>query len=168
MRVWDQWEESSKRQVLGSWKTCTRKISVSNVEPREACHCLIWAIGTADIYLTLKRDTEAENHQSVEKQVLQVCSQCVFESEASVVVWEAVWHAVFLIFGVQVWLHSFVSIQRVGPETGTKRLGSEVGGMVVSRSMQEVGEEIEMDGLGREESGMVLGRSMQRVGVEVI
>ena len=98
MRVWDQWEESSKRQVLGSWKTCTQKISVSNVEPWEACHCLIWAIGTADIYLALKRDTEAENHQSVEKQVLQVCSQCVFESEASVVVWEAVWHAVFLIW----------------------------------------------------------------------
>ena len=98
MRVWDQWEESSKRQVLGSWKTCTQKISVSNVEPWEACHCLIWAIGAVDIYPALKRDTEAENHQSVEKQVLQVCSQCVFESEASVVVWEVVWHAVFLIF----------------------------------------------------------------------
>ena len=107
MRVWDQWEESSRRQVLGSWQTCSRKISVSNVEPWEACHCLIWAIGTADIYPSLKRDTEAENHQSVEKQVLQVCSQCVFESEASVVVWEAVWHVVFLIFGGQVWLHCF-------------------------------------------------------------
>ena len=102
MRVWDQWEESSKRQVLGSWKTCSRKISVSNGEPWEACHCLIWAIGTVDIYLALKRDTEAENHQSVEKQVLQACSQYVFESEASVVVWEVVWHAVFLIFGGQV------------------------------------------------------------------
>ena len=67
MRVWDQWEESSKRQVLGSWKTCTRKISVSSMEPWEACHCLIWAIGTADKYLVLKRDTEAENHHSVEK-----------------------------------------------------------------------------------------------------
>ena len=35
-------------------------------------------------------DTEAENHQSVEKQVLRVWSQCMFESEACVVVWEAV------------------------------------------------------------------------------
>ena len=40
---------------------------------------------SADIYPALQRDTEAENHQSVEKQVLHVCSQCVFESEASVV-----------------------------------------------------------------------------------
>ena len=40
----------------------------------------------ADICLALKRDTEAENHQSVEKQVLQVCSQYLFELEASVVV----------------------------------------------------------------------------------
>ena len=40
----------------------------------------------ADIYPALKRDTQAENHQSVEKQVLQVCSQCVFKSKASVVV----------------------------------------------------------------------------------
>ena len=92
MRVWDQWEESSKQQVLGSWKTCTGKISVSNVELWEACHCLIWAIRMADICLALKRDTETENHQSVEKQVLQVCSQYLFELEASVVVWEAVWH----------------------------------------------------------------------------
>ena len=98
MRVWGQSEESSKQQILGSWKTCTRKISVSNVEPWEACHCLIWAIGMADICQALKRDTAAENHQSVEMQALQVCSQCVFESEASVVVWEAVWYVVFLIF----------------------------------------------------------------------
>ena len=97
MRVWDQWEESSKRQVFDSWKTCTRAVSVSSVEPWEACHCLIF-----------KRDTETENHQSVEKQVLQVCSQCVFESEASVVVWEAVWNVFFLIVGWQVWLHCFV------------------------------------------------------------
>ena len=45
----------------------------------------------ADIPLALKRDTEAENRQSVEKQVLQVCCQFVYELEASVVTWEAVW-----------------------------------------------------------------------------
>ena len=49
----------------------------------------------ADICLVLKRDTEAENRQSVEKQMLQACRQFVFESEASVVVWETEWH-VFL------------------------------------------------------------------------
>ena len=107
-----EFEISGKRvpndRSLVAERPVPQKISVSNVEPWEACHCLIWTIGTADIYLTLKRDTEAENHQSVEKQVLQVCSQCVFELEASVVVWEAVWHVVFLIFGGQVWLHCFV------------------------------------------------------------
>ena len=36
------------------------------------------------VCLALKRDTEAENRQSVEKQVLQACSQFMFEWEASV------------------------------------------------------------------------------------
>ena len=62
----------------------------------------------ADLYLVLKRDTEAENHQGVEKQVLQACSEFMFESEASVVVWEVEWHVVFLIFVGQVWQQCFV------------------------------------------------------------
>ena len=37
------------------------------------------------IPLALKRDTEAEIRRNVEKQVLQVCSQYVYELEASVV-----------------------------------------------------------------------------------
>ena len=81
----------SVKRVPNDWymvveRPFTQKISVSNVGTLRSLALLNLSDRMADIYLALKRDTEAENDQSVKKASVASCSQCVFETEASVVV----------------------------------------------------------------------------------